>query len=76
MGYLVEKSFPDFETASSAIINAIECLTAFVPQVGLDSHTEYKTCDDTDLPFLGITGVCCSFVDERRKAYGCSSSFR
>lgn len=26
-------SFPDYETASGAIINSIGCLTAFVPQV-------------------------------------------
>ena len=31
----LRKSFPGFDTASTAIINSIGCLTAFVPQVGI-----------------------------------------
>ena len=37
-------SYPDYETASGAIINSIGCLTAFVPQVRLADSEHSGGC--------------------------------
>jgi sodium/potassium-transporting ATPase subunit alpha len=49
-GAWLKKSYPNYETASGAIINSIGCLTAFVPQV-CSSSIDRSRCDYIDKLF-------------------------
>ena len=66
-GVWLRKSYPGYDTTSTAIVNSIGCLTAFVPQVLLFFLGLFLLANAS---FSGFTHLCCSLVDRHCSSDG------
>lgn len=67
-GVWLRKSYSGYENISTAIVNSIGCLTAFVPQVSLSSWNSAPRY--LILSNSGSARLCCSFFDCDRTSHG------